>query len=77
MILIKDLPIELQQLAHKRQMEQGNTGLFNGDLQASSKIDNFNWSNTPEGSDFWYAIHNGKNMKKHPKYPKTETYELY
>ncbi len=58
-MLIKDLPIKLQQLVHKRQMEQGNDGKFDGLLQKEALNKNFTWKNTQEGHNYWKNIDNG------------------
>lgn len=74
---IKDLAPELQELCHKRQIEQGNDGTFDGELFRDRRDCNFNWHDTEEGDEFWERLNNGDGMRNHPKYPKTGTYELY
>lgn len=74
---IKDLAPELQELCHIRQKEQGNTGTFTGRLDDGPNSENFLWEATPEGMDFWSNINEGKNMTDHPKYPKTQTYQIF
>lgn len=73
-MLIKDLPIELQKLVHQRQIEQGNDGLFDGDLSKDDEGDNFEWNRTLEGYSFWENVYDGKDMRSHPAYPKPNYY---
>lgn len=73
-MLIKDLPIELQKLVHQRQIEQGNDGLFDGDLIVNRNCNNFEWHSTPEKYSFWEDVYYGKDMRSHPAYPKLDYY---
>lgn len=74
---IKDLAPELQKLVHKRQIEQYNDGLFDGNLGNGESQNNFSWSSTEEGQSFWNDINNRKDMRSHPKYPKLEVINNY
>lgn len=73
---IRDLSPELQELVHKRQREQGNDGTFNGSLDVSKYDQNFNWSQTLEGVEFWNSINDGYSMMDSKHYPKVN-YEIY
>lgn len=75
-MIIKDLPPELQELVHKRQIEQGNDGTFIGNIGNGKTAGNFNWDVSPEGQDFWDYIYHGEDVSNHPMYPKKE-YEIY
>lgn len=75
---IKDLPLELQELAHRRQREQGNDGTFNGDVLDGAGARNFDWDKTPE-KELWEDIWNEENVdviRAHPLFPK-QTYQIY
>ena len=78
MILIKDFPLEIQQLVHQRQMEQGNDGTFDGDMSISRSDGNFDWNKTPE-EDFWTNLHSDgiEGILNHPSYPKFLHPEMY
>lgn len=71
-MLIKDLPIEIQELVFKRQEEQGNPEKFNGNLSLGKGSGNFKWEETEEGMYFWSSINNGDFTKFYEKYPKKE-----
>lgn len=61
MTLIKDLPIELQKLATKEQVRQGNKPDVNLDLRIYDEDSgNFNWGDSELGCDFWGAVDDGK-----------------
>lgn len=78
---IIDLPPELQELAHQRQRDQGNSGTFTGALSRGKAKNNFDWANTPEGDDFWRNIFYNEDVSKHLMYPKkciiAINYEIY
>lgn len=77
-IHIKDLPLELRELCHKRQKEQGNNTQFDGDLSCGRVSGNFDWLSTAEGSDFWERLNDNKDVTNHPFYPKRElNYEIF
>lgn len=81
-MLIKNLPEELKQLCFQRQIEQGNKGDFEGELQCGKAIKNFDWSFTPEyriDTNFWTNINRGIIDKNHKCYPKilSINYEIY
>lgn len=67
---ISELAPELQELAHQRQRDQGNDGLFDGSLDNDEYTNNFAWVNTPEGVDFWERINDGEDVTDHEYYPK-------
>lgn len=71
-MLISKLSKELQELVHKRQIEQGNDGTFEGELIRGNDNKNFIWGNTFEGGDFWDKVNDGFDMTSHPMYPKKE-----
>lgn len=78
---IRKLSPELQELCHKRQIEQGNDGTFNGSLSNGANADNFTWTDTPEGHCFWDDLHNGHDVTNSPFYPKSDNvinnYSIY
>ena len=76
-MLISDLPIELQELVHKRQIEQGNDGAFDGDLTDGEHKGNFRWRETPEGASFWDLVDDGEDMLDDEFYPKKLIIEIY
>lgn len=53
---ICDLPIEVQEIIHQRQREQGNTGNFKGLLGTTKENGNFNWYETPEYDSYWWKL---------------------
>ena len=53
---IKYLAPELQELVHLRQREQGNDGLFDGELELGPDDGNFQWDQTPEDYHFWQMV---------------------
>lgn len=71
-MLIKDLPIEIQEIVFQRQEEQGNKPDANLDLEFCKYEDNFNWDQTIEGHDFWEKINEGNYSEFYKKYPKKE-----
>lgn len=69
-MLISDLPIELRQLAYKRQRDQGNSGNFDGYLSCTASNNNFDWAQTPEGNSFWNNVDEGRSVTHYDCYPK-------
>jgi len=77
---ISELPPELQELAHKRQIEQGNDGTFDGSLLKEACNSNFTWDQTFEGQNFWQEIYNGSIELAKIKFPHlypNQTYDIY
>lgn len=65
------MPPEFQELVHRRQREQGNSGTYEGSCQMDDTNSNFKWDRTPEGYEFWSNLfHSDKDMTSHPMYPK-------
>ena len=71
-MLIKDLPIEIQEIVFKRQIEQGNPRNDELDLGNGRSNGNFNWDDTIEGDEFWENIYDGDFSEFYEKYPKKE-----
>ncbi len=64
-ILVKDLPIELRELANKRRLE------FYGSINENMNLYNyFTFSATLEGAKFWLDLHEGKDVRHYLCYPK-------
>lgn len=79
---IRDLPEELQELCHQRQLQQGNDGTFTGNVSESVGSRNFSWDQTPEGYEFWKRVSHGDDLTNDPKYPKKKdevitNYQIY
>ena len=70
-VKIRDLSPELQELCHKRQIEQGNDGTFKDILDTDIESGNFMWEITPEGYNFWEDLNDGYDMTDSPFYPKS------
>ncbi len=66
---IRELAPELQELVHRRQIEQGNDGTFDGSLSNNKDDGNFNWYQTPEGDDFWQELYDGEDVTHYMCYP--------
>lgn len=78
-MMIHSLPWKLQQIVHQRQKEQGNDGIFTGDIGNGKDDGNFNWDETPE-EDFWDQLYYSsyEDAKDHPlNHIKTITYDIY
>ena len=71
-MLIKDLPIEIQEIVFERQKEQGNKPNNELKLTNGKNLGNFDWNETIEGGDFWSGIENEYYLEFYEKYPKKE-----
>jgi len=69
-MLIKDLPIEIQEIVFQKQQGQGNEPNAELQLSLDKKECNFNWDQTIEGYDFWEDINDGYFDDFYKKYPK-------
>lgn len=78
-MLISNLSEELQAIVRQRQIEQGNDGTFKGNLESGHLVNNFNWSNSKEGYQYWLDIDSGKIPKEYKKKKqiKQQIYEIY
>lgn len=72
-MLIKELPIQIQELALRRQKEYGNLPNIEGNLKFKSS--SFSWMQTPEGHDFWSKIKQGNFKGFYEIHPKIEVTE--
>ena len=78
-------PIEVQEKMLERQVEQGNhrdPNVFIRNFSAGKANRGFNWSDTPEGHDFWENIVDNGDYSEffelYPKHPiKPEFQSLY
>lgn len=76
-VQITDLPPQIQAFLHQRQREQGNDGIFDGDLSMGVNDGNIVWDQTPE-EDFWSGLYEGADMSSHPLYIQLmKSYEIY
>lgn len=75
-MLIKDLPIEIQEIVFQRQQGQGNEPNAELELDLCKKECNFNWDQTIEGHDFWEDINDGYFDDFYKKYPKKTKFKL-
>jgi len=69
-MLIKDLPIEIQEIVFQKQQGQGNEPNAELELSLDKTECNFNWDQTIEGHDFWEDINDGYFDDFYKKYPK-------
>lgn len=72
-MLIKDLPIEIQNRIEECQREQKRSFNYKRDMQDGYDI--FTWSRTSEGEDFWEKINDGDFTEFYERYPKTVSIE--
>lgn len=78
-MIVKDLPIEIQELVLKRRREYGD----NSDNKETSIAEGnpitkkgFEWSKSIEGQQFWEKINKGDFTEFYEKYPKKEDYKM-
>ena len=75
-MLIRELPIEIQEIVFQKQQEQGNEPNAELELEFCKKECNFNWDQTIEGYDFWEDINDGYFDDFYKKYPKKTKFKL-
>lgn len=75
---IKDLPIELRELALKRQ-KKCKHGSYS--RSTNSLMNAFEWCATPEGKNFWCRVDDDEDVTHYACYPKKtnihESVEIY
>lgn len=77
-MLISELSPFLKGLCHKRQIEQGNDGTFEGPLTNGKNSYNFNWDETPEDYKFWSDLDENDEFYVRQKYPHIfQIFEIY
>lgn len=72
-MLIKELPVQIQELVFKKQIREGNSPTNEIDLIRNDL--NFSWSSSGEGHSFWSQINGGDYTEFYKRYPKIELTE--